>query len=94
MIVSLERNERLLKEKIDALEQALGHIKRLEGILPICANCKRIRLENSEPEDQKNWIRIENYLSVRTDAHFSHSICPECIEILYPEDDPSETDNS
>jgi hypothetical protein len=87
MIVSLERNERLLREKIDELEQALGHIKKLEGILPICAHCKRIRPENSDPENQKSWIRIENYLSTRTDALFSHSICPEYLEKLYPEDE-------
>jgi hypothetical protein len=85
MILSLERNERLLKEKIGQLEQALGHIKRLEGILPICVHCKRIRLENSEPQNQQNWIRIENYLSKRTDAQFSHSICPECRNKFYPE---------
>jgi methyl-accepting chemotaxis protein len=42
MVTALQRNERVLREKIDQLEQALGHIKRLEGILPICSQCKRI----------------------------------------------------
>lgn len=84
MIISLERNEKLLRDKIDELEQALGHIKKLEGILPICANCKRIRIGDADPRNQQNWMKIENYLSDRTDAKFSHSICPECMQKLYP----------
>jgi hypothetical protein len=85
MIIALERNERLLREKIDELEQALGHIKKLEGILPICAQCKRIRIEDGQSDNPRSWIKIENYLSARTDAQFSHSICPECMQKLYPE---------
>ena len=85
MIIALERNERMLREKINALEQALGHIKRLEGILPICANCKRIRIEGGESQNKRSWIKIENYLSTRTDAQFTHTICPECMQKHYPE---------
>lgn len=85
MIISLERKERLLREKIDELEQALSHIKRLEGFLPICAQCKRIRLEGGEPQNKRSWIKIESYLSTRTDAQFTHTICPECMEELYPD---------
>ncbi|MEJ2661490.1 MAG: hypothetical protein P8Z73_12310 [Desulfobacteraceae bacterium] len=84
MVIALERNEKLLRNKIDELEQALGHIKKLEGILPICANCKRIRISNAEPRSQQSWMKIESYLSDRTDAKFSHSICPECMKKLYP----------
>jgi len=85
MIIALERNERLLKEKIKELEQALGHIKRLEGFLPICSFCKRIRTEGGDPQDQRSWVQFENYLTARTDAHFSHSVCPECFQKHYPE---------
>jgi uncharacterized protein YecE (DUF72 family) len=85
MIVALERNERLLKEKIKELEQALSHIKRLEGVLPICAQCKRIRLKGHKSKDPKSWVKIEKYLSTRTDATFSHTICPDCMQELYPE---------
>ena len=85
MIIALERNERLLKEKIKELEQALGHIKRLEGFLPICSFCKRIRTEGSDPQDQRSWVQFENYLTDRTDAYFSHSVCPECFQKYYPE---------
>jgi hypothetical protein len=93
MIIALERNERLLKEKIEELEQALGHIKNLEGILPICSYCKRIRNQGSKAEDQRSWIKLENYLTSRTDAKFSHSICPECLQKHFPEfaDDEKKT---
>ena len=84
MVIALERNEKLLRNKIDELEQALGHIKKLEGILPICANCKRIRISDADPGNQKSWMKIESYLCDRTDAKFSHSICPECMRKLYP----------
>jgi hypothetical protein len=85
MIVALERNERLLKEKIQELEQALSHIDRLEGILPICAQCKRIRLEGCQSKNPLSWVKIESYISTRTDAQFSHTICPDCMQELYPE---------
>ncbi len=92
MIIALERNERVLRDKIDELEQALGHIKRLEGLLPICAQCKRIRIEDGEPRDKRKWIKIESYLSARTDAKFTHTICPECMRKLYPNLGPSDKD--
>jgi len=85
MIVSLDNRERQLKKKIDELEKAYSHIKRLEGILPICANCKRIRLEGTDPEGKENWVQIEAYISKKTNAKFSHSLCPECMKKLYPE---------
>jgi hypothetical protein len=84
MVISLDRNEKLLRDKIEELEKALSHIKRLEGILPICSNCRRIRLEETDPKNQDNWIQIESYISNRTEARFSHSICPECMKKLYP----------
>ena len=85
MIVSLENNEKLLKKKIDELEEALSHIVKLEGVLPICSFCKKIRLEGTDTEDQVNWLQIEGYISERTKAQFSHSICPECRKKHYPD---------
>lgn len=85
MIVSLDYNEKLLKKKIDELEKALTHIIKLEGILPICSNCKKIRLENTDPKNQENWMQIESYISRRSEARFSHGICPECLKKLYPD---------
>ena len=51
----------------------------LRGILPICAHCKKIR------DDQGYWSQAEVYVRDHTEAEFSHGICPECIEKLYPE---------
>ena len=85
MIVSLDQNEKMLKKKIDELEQAIIHIKKLEGILPICSYCKKIRIEGADPEKQEGWVKIEGYILEKTDAQFSHSICPKCIKKFYPE---------
>lgn len=85
MIASLDRNEKALKLKIAQLEKALSHIAKLEGMLHICANCKRIRMEGADPDIQESWVAIEYYLRKRTEARFSHSICPECIKKLYPD---------
>lgn len=85
MIVSLDNNEKLLKKKIIELEKAFSHIKNLEGILPICSNCKKIRLDGTDPKDQKSWVQIESYIGEKTEAQFTHSICPECIKKLYPD---------
>jgi hypothetical protein len=85
MIASLDQNEKLLKKKIGELESALLHNKRLEGLLPICANCKKIRREGAEPEKQDSWIKIESYISDKTEVQFTHSICPECLKKLYPD---------
>jgi len=61
------------------LQQTLQHVKRLQGILPICANCKKIR------DDKGYWNKIESYISEHSEADFSHGICPECVKKLYPD---------
>jgi PAS domain S-box-containing protein len=67
------------EKMISQLQAALDNIKTLKGLLPICANCKKIR------DDKGYWNQIEAYVRDHTDAEFSHSICPDCAEILYPE---------
>ena len=57
----------------------LSQIRNLSGLLPICANCKKIR------DDQGYWNQIETYIRGHSDARFSHGICPECVKKLYPE---------
>ena len=64
---------------IDKLQDALAKIKTLRGIIPICAACKKIR------DDKGYWNQLESYLSEHSEADFSHGICPECAEKLYPE---------
>ena len=66
--------ERLIGE----LEASLAKVKQLSGLLPICANCKKIR------DDQGYWQQIEIYIRDHSEAEFSHGICPECMEKLYP----------
>ena len=61
------------------LQDALDHIKTLRGLLPICASCKNIR------NDKGYWEQIEVYIRDRSEAEFSHSICPDCAKKLYPE---------
>jgi signal transduction histidine kinase len=87
MVDALKTHEKSLKNKIGELEKALAHIKNLEGILPICSHCKKIRLEGTEAEDQENWVQVESYISAKTDAKFSHSICPACLEKHYPDEE-------
>ncbi len=64
---------------IRRLNQVLSQVKTLRGLLPICASCNRIK------NGKGSWERIEVYIHNRTDAKFSHSICPECARKLYPE---------
>jgi hypothetical protein len=68
---------RELDQANQRLRQALVEIKTLEGILPICCHCKKIR------DDQGSWHRLEKYIRERSTAQFSHGICPECLKIHY-----------
>ena len=74
-----KRAEKRLQEESDKLKQALAKVKRLSGMLPICASCKKIR------DGSGYWSRIEEYIENNSDVTFSHSICPECAHKLYPE---------
>jgi PAS domain S-box-containing protein len=64
---------------ITPLKDAQDKIKILSGSLPICASCKKIR------DEEGAWNQIEMYITDRSEANFSHGICPECAEELYPE---------
>jgi PAS domain S-box-containing protein len=66
--------ERLIGE----LQDTLTHVKTLHGLLPICASCKKIR------DDKGYWNQIEAYVEKHTEALFSHGLCPDCGEKLYP----------
>jgi PAS domain S-box-containing protein len=67
--------ERLIKE----LQDALADIKTLSGLVPICANCKKIR------DDKGYWMQLEGYLQEHSHAKFSHGVCPDCMQKLYPD---------
>lgn len=73
-----KRVEEEREKLITQLREALAQIKTLKGLLPICAACKKIR------DDRGYWEQVEVYITERTDAEFSHSICPDCARKLYP----------
>src|SRR3970282_1483539 len=62
------------------LQSALDKVRTLQGLLPICANCKKIR------DDTGYWNQIETYIKDRSQAEFTHGICPDCAQRLYPQD--------
>jgi hypothetical protein len=70
----------LMKERrlADELKEALENIKTLKGLLPICSSCKKIR------DDEGYWHQVEVYIHEHTDVNFSHGICPDCVQRLYP----------
>jgi len=70
-----------LAARLRAAERVLGlrrHVQVLEGLLPICAYCKRIR------DDNNAWHSVEGYMSSHSEVKFSHGICPECFERIAP----------
>lgn len=69
--------QKRLKEKNDQLQKALDEVKTLRGIIPICASCKKIR------DDKGAWKQVEAYVATHSYASFTHSLCEECSEELY-----------
>ncbi len=69
---ALREKKKEQEKLITKLQEALTEIKTLRGFIPICASCKKIR------DDEGYWNQLEKYISQRTDAIFSHGLCPEC----------------
>jgi len=67
------------KKLVTELKESAQQIETLQGLLPICSSCKRIR------DDNGYWNKIEGYIQEHSKAEFTHSICPECAKKLYPE---------
>jgi phosphoserine phosphatase RsbU/P len=70
-----------LADHIGELQRALARVKRLQGLLPICSYCKRIR------GDDQYWQQVEGYIAQHSDAQFSHGICPTCYATVSAEID-------
>lgn len=70
-----QKKDQAIRER----EEALSQVKILQGFLPICASCKKIR------DDQGAWSQMEVYIRDHSEAEFSHGICPDCARKLYPE---------
>lgn len=76
-ILELQNN---LAGRVGDLERAMAGVKQLQGLLPICCYCKKIR------DDQNYWQQVEGYISKHSQAQFSHGVCPDCFEkIVKPE---------
>ena len=69
----------VLTERVKELESALAEIRTLQGLLPICMHCHKIR------EGKDGWTRLEEYVTQHSGAKFSHGICPDCLIKYYPE---------
>jgi CheY-like chemotaxis protein len=63
-----------LADRVQELEEALARVKQLQGLLPICSYCKKVR------DDRNYWQQVETYIEGHSDAQFTHGICPECRE--------------
>jgi len=72
-IVKLQSN---LAERVRNLEKALSRVKQLQGLLPICSYCKKVR------DDRNYWRQVEDYISANSEAQFSHGICPDCFTMI------------
>lgn len=70
-----EENEQLITD----LRSALNKVKTLSGLLPICSSCQQIR------DGKGKWSKVDEYIQTRTDAEFTHGICPNCAKKLYPD---------
>ena len=64
----------IMARQIKELQSAMAHIKTLQGILPMCMYCKKIR------DDKQYWQQVEGYISEHTEAHLSHGVCPDCYK--------------
>jgi hypothetical protein len=79
LVISNSRHFNEKEELILKLKDALSKVKTLSGLLPICANCKKIR------DDRGYWNRIEAYIAKHSDVQFTHGMCPDCARKLYPD---------
>lgn len=70
----LRFSRQILEDKVIELEASLARVKQLEGILPICMYCKKIR------DEEEKWRQMEEYISQHSEANFSHGICPDCYK--------------
>jgi len=79
LFLSRRRAEADRERVVAELRGALANIKTLQGLLPICASCKKVR------DDSGYWNRIEDYVRDRSQAEFTHGICPECARKMHPD---------
>lgn len=81
--------QKALAGRVRELEDALSQVKQLQGLLPICSYCKKIR------DEENYWQRVDSYLTEHTDVLFSHGICPDCYRtVVQPQLDERSVSNN
>jgi sigma-B regulation protein RsbU (phosphoserine phosphatase) len=75
--------QRSLASRVTELEAALAHVQRLQGLLPICSYCKKVRNEANY------WEQVDSYLTTHSDVELTHGICPQCLETMMKQLDES-----
>ena len=73
--VRIVQLQKALLERFHELEDALKRVKQLQGLLPICSYCKKIR------NDRNYWEQVDAYVASHSEAQFSHGVCPDCYEV-------------
>jgi DNA-binding response OmpR family regulator len=73
--VRIVQLQRALLERFRELEDASKRVKQLQGLLPICYYCKKIR------NDRNYWEQVDAYVASHSEAQFSHGVCPDCYEL-------------
>lgn len=88
LLLMINRNRRIVQKQYneknklaEELQQTLHYVKKLQGLLPICASCKKIR------DDKGYWSSIESYIEDHSEVKFSHGLCEECSDKLYGQED-------
>jgi hypothetical protein len=92
----IERRRKLERENealIQRLRGALNRVNHLEGLLPVCAECRRIRVEDSDTGGGPRWMSLEEYVETSPSISLSHGICADCARKLYPEYGDKESDS-
>jgi PAS domain S-box-containing protein len=78
-VTPLREREKALQKTIAERDAAEAEAQKLRGLLPICAHCKAIR------DEANNWVQLETYIAQRSEAQFSHGICPKCAKQYFPD---------
>lgn len=76
-----------------SLSREKKRVQMLETLLPICAHCKKIRDDSNSEKGEGPWIRVDHYISSKTETEFTHGMCPECYELAMAELDEEDEQN-
>ncbi len=79
IFLELYKQKRELEHLVKELQETLEKVRQLQGLVPICSNCKKIR------SDEGYWSTVEQYISDHSDVVFSHTVCDDCMQKLYPD---------